>query len=160
MATLANISKKVAHGTQVHVMWPFGPLVQETSSDWQAIATNGMYNNDLEASGMKCCYFLFHSEVKFFMHSLFSGERQWPFGPLVLNTLQIDMMYLLELLLSVFSAFDRIKDSKIFQKACNGLLLQSSIGCNGRSRNFAILIFEPRTFRRNFLHGLLIIYSP
>ena len=26
---------------------------------------------------------LFHSEVKFFMHSSFSGERQWPFGPLV-----------------------------------------------------------------------------
>ena len=27
MATLANLSKKVAHCTQVHVMWPFGPLV-------------------------------------------------------------------------------------------------------------------------------------
>ena len=27
MATLANPSKKVAHCTQVHVMWPFGPLV-------------------------------------------------------------------------------------------------------------------------------------
>ena len=42
-----------------------------------------MDNNDLEACGMKCCYFLFHSEVKFVMHSSFSGERQWPFGPLV-----------------------------------------------------------------------------
>ena len=28
--------------------------------------------------------FLFHSEVNFFMRSFFSGERQWPFGPLVL----------------------------------------------------------------------------
>ena len=27
MATLANPSKKVAHRTQRHVMWPFGPLV-------------------------------------------------------------------------------------------------------------------------------------
>ena len=27
IATLANPSKKVAHCTQVHVMWPFGPLV-------------------------------------------------------------------------------------------------------------------------------------
>ena len=26
---------------------------------------------------------LFHSEVNFFMRSLFSGERQWPLGPLV-----------------------------------------------------------------------------
>ena len=24
-----------------------------------------MYSNDLEACGMKCCYFLFHSEVNF-----------------------------------------------------------------------------------------------
>ena len=31
---------------------------------------------------MNCCYFLVHSEVNFFMRS-FSGERQWPFGPLV-----------------------------------------------------------------------------
>ena len=27
MAVLANMSKKVAHCTQVHDMWPFGPLV-------------------------------------------------------------------------------------------------------------------------------------
>ena len=41
-----------------------------------------MYSNDLEACGMKCCYFLFHSEVNFLcVHC--SGERQWPFGPLV-----------------------------------------------------------------------------
>ena len=61
-----------------------GGLLQESaSSDWKATATNQMYSNDLEACGMKCCYFLFHSEVNFFMRSLFSGERQWPFGPLV-----------------------------------------------------------------------------
>ena len=64
-----------------------GLLLPETSSsDRKATATNGMYNNDLEACGMKCHYFLFHSEVKFFMHSSFSGERQWPFGPLVYGT--------------------------------------------------------------------------
>ena len=34
-----------------------------------------VYSNDLEACGMKCCYFLFHYEVNFFMRSLFSGER-------------------------------------------------------------------------------------
>ena len=61
-----------------------GGLLQESaSSDWKAIATNQMYSNDLEACEMKCCYFLFHSEVNFVMRSLFSCERQWPFGPLV-----------------------------------------------------------------------------
>ena len=35
----------------------------------------------------------------------------------------------------------------IFQKARKGHLLQSSIGCNGRSRNLAILIFETKTFK-------------
>ena len=44
---------KVGHG---------GPLLQRTSaSDWKAIATNWMHSNDLEA----CCYFWFHSKVKF-----------------------------------------------------------------------------------------------
>ena len=46
----------------------------------------------------------------------------------------------------------------IFQKASKDHLLQSSIGCNGRSRNLAILMFETKTFERNFSHGLLIIY--
>ena len=31
-----------------------------------ATATNRMHSNDLEACGKKCCYFWFHSEVKFF----------------------------------------------------------------------------------------------
>ena len=49
---------KIGHG---------GPLLQETSSsDRKATATNQMDSNDLEACGKKCCYFLFHSEVKFF----------------------------------------------------------------------------------------------
>ena len=43
-----------------------GPLLLETSfSDWKATATNQMHSNDLESCGKKCCYFLFHSEVKF-----------------------------------------------------------------------------------------------
>ena len=43
-----------------------GPLLQETSSsDQKATATNRMHSNDLEACGKKCCYFWFHSEVKF-----------------------------------------------------------------------------------------------
>ena len=43
-----------------------GPLLQRTSSsDLKATATNRIHSNDLEACGMKCCYFLFHSEVKF-----------------------------------------------------------------------------------------------
>ena len=46
---------KISHG---------GPLLQETSSsDWKA--TNRMHSHDLEACGNKCCYFWFHSEVKF-----------------------------------------------------------------------------------------------
>ena len=44
-----------------------GPLLQETSSDRKATATNRMHSNDLEACGKKCCYFWFHSEVKFLM---------------------------------------------------------------------------------------------
>ena len=43
-----------------------GPLLQRTSSsDQKATATNLMHSNDLEAFGKKCCYFWFHSEVKF-----------------------------------------------------------------------------------------------
>ena len=43
-----------------------GPLLQETSSsDRKATATNRMHSSDLEACGNKCCYFWFHSEVKF-----------------------------------------------------------------------------------------------
>ena len=50
---------KIGHG---------GPLLQETSSsDRKATATNQMDSNDLEACGKKCCYFWFHSEVKFLM---------------------------------------------------------------------------------------------
>ena len=48
---------KIGHG---------GPLLQESSSsDRKATATNRMHRNDLEACGKKCCYFWFHSEVKF-----------------------------------------------------------------------------------------------
>ena len=47
---------KIGHG---------GPLLQETSSDRKATATNQFDSNDLEACGKKCCYFWFHSEVKF-----------------------------------------------------------------------------------------------
>ena len=46
----------------------WGPLLQETSSsDRKATATNQVESNDLEACGKKCCYFWFHSEVKFLM---------------------------------------------------------------------------------------------
>ena len=34
-------------------------------SDRKATATNRMHSNDLETCGKKCCYFWFHSEVKF-----------------------------------------------------------------------------------------------
>ena len=48
---------KIGHG---------GPLFQQTSSsDQKATETNQMHSNDLEACGKKCCYFWFHSEVKF-----------------------------------------------------------------------------------------------
>ena len=47
---------KIGHG---------GPLLWETSSDRKATTTNQMHSNDLEACGKKCCYFWFHSEVKF-----------------------------------------------------------------------------------------------
>ena len=90
------------HCTCIKVFWPDLPkggsragrqkvtgegLLQESaSSDWKATAEKQMYSNDLEACGMKCWYFLFHSEVNFVMRSLFSGERQWPLGPLVYDT--------------------------------------------------------------------------
>ena len=48
---------KIGHG---------GPLLQRTSaSDRKATATNRMHSSDLEACGKKCCYFWFHSKVKF-----------------------------------------------------------------------------------------------
>ena len=40
-----------------------GPLLQRTSSDWKATATNQIHSSDLEAFGKKCCYFWFHSEA-------------------------------------------------------------------------------------------------
>ena len=44
------------------------PLLQETSSsDRKATATNRMHSSDLEACWKKCCYFWFHSKVKFLM---------------------------------------------------------------------------------------------
>ena len=43
-----------------------GPLLQKTSSDRKATATNQIHSNDLEACVMKCCCFWFHSVVKFF----------------------------------------------------------------------------------------------
>ena len=43
-----------------------GPLLQETSSsDRKATATNRMHSSDLETFAKKCCYFWFHSKVKF-----------------------------------------------------------------------------------------------
>ena len=43
-----------------------GPPLQETSSsDRKAAAKNRMHSSDLETCGKKCCYFWFHSEVKF-----------------------------------------------------------------------------------------------
>ena len=43
-----------------------GPLFERTSSsDRKATAKNQMHSNDLEAFGKKCCYFWFHSKVKF-----------------------------------------------------------------------------------------------
>ena len=49
---------KIGHG---------GPLLQRTSSDRKATCTttNRMHSNDLEACGVKFCYFWLHSEVQF-----------------------------------------------------------------------------------------------
>ena len=41
------------------------PSSKTSSSDRKTTATNRMHNNDLEACGKKCCYFWFHSQVKF-----------------------------------------------------------------------------------------------
>ena len=40
-------------------------VIDPSSSDRKATATNQMDSNDLEACGKKCCYFWFNSEVKF-----------------------------------------------------------------------------------------------
>ena len=47
---------KIGHGV---------PLLQITSSAWKAAPTNRMHSNGPEACGKECCYFWFHSEVKF-----------------------------------------------------------------------------------------------
>ena len=36
-----------------------------SSSERKATESNQMHSRDLEAFGKKCCYFWFHSEVKF-----------------------------------------------------------------------------------------------
>ena len=82
---------KIGHGD---------PLLQETSSDRKATATNGMHSSDVEACGKKCCYFWFHSEVKFLMRFdvfldfiilpyfyAISMERSVPLGVLVCSIL-------------------------------------------------------------------------
>ena len=40
-----------------------GPLLQKTSLDLKATATNRIHTNDLEACVMKCCWFWFNSVV-------------------------------------------------------------------------------------------------
>ena len=59
-------------GTCIKMFWPRGgsrargggvPLLQKTSSDRKAAATNRIYTDDLEAFVMKCCCFWFHSVV-------------------------------------------------------------------------------------------------
>ena len=71
ITTLANPSKKVAHFKNF-----FSP-------EGYSNKVNRMHSSDLETCRMKCCCFWFHSEVKFLKRWLYSGERQWPFGPLV-----------------------------------------------------------------------------
>ena len=41
------------------------PSSNTSSSDQKATATNRMHSSDLEAFRKKCCYFWFHSEIKF-----------------------------------------------------------------------------------------------
>ena len=48
---------------QVRIKGEGGPLLQKTSSDRKATATNRIHTNDLEACVMKCCCFWFHSVV-------------------------------------------------------------------------------------------------
>ena len=63
-----------------------GTFLKKTSfSDRKATATNRMYSNDLEACGRSVV--IFGSIPKFLSRSLYSGERQWPFGPLVYDIL-------------------------------------------------------------------------
>ena len=81
---------KIGHG---------GPLLQETSSsDQKATATNWMHGNDLEACGKKCCYFWFHSEVKFL-------KRFWRLLDLVIlpyfNAISLDF-YALKCLIYIY----------------------------------------------------------
>ena len=61
-------TKFVFFGPIGKIRWPLWPLI-----DWD------IFHFSSETAERN----LFHSEVNFFMRSLFSGERQWPFGPLV-----------------------------------------------------------------------------
>ena len=75
---------RIQGGTEIgHV----DPLLQMSFSlGRKATVTNRMHSNYLEqveACGMNCCCFWFHSEVKFLTRSVYSGERHLPFGPLV-----------------------------------------------------------------------------
>ena len=50
------------------------PSSKYFSSGRKATATNQMYSIDLEACRKKCCYFWFHSEVKFFARGRGGGS--------------------------------------------------------------------------------------
>ena len=56
-------SSQIRPGRDQNSSW--GPLLQRTSLDQKATASNRMHSSDLEAFWKKCCYFWFHSEVKF-----------------------------------------------------------------------------------------------
>ena len=51
-----------------------------SSSDRKPTATNRMHTN--EACGMKCCYFLFHSDVNFLRVHYTQESDRGSFGPL------------------------------------------------------------------------------
>ena len=114
------------------------PILKKTSFflAQKATATNQMHSNDLEACGMKFCCFWFHSEVKFFTRSLYSGERQWPFGPLVLlihfalfNVIWLRFLCSKENNLHLFCKITMFVSGRFFIKDLNVLRILMNVLC-------------------------------
>ena len=113
-ATLANLSKKVAHCTQVHVMWPFGPLVFHSEVKF---LTRSLYSGDRQWPFGPLVFFFFYQVC------VFRANQKIKMAALTSNWLR----HFWFLLWNRWTEFDRKQDLKVIYQVCVGL-----IGKDGR----------------------------
>ena len=72
----------------------WGACLEKTSSDWKATATNRVHSSDLKSWGEKCCYFWFHSEVKFMTRLKVYCRKGWLCVPIHIHALVHPFLHL------------------------------------------------------------------